>query len=65
MYQTQIIKFVIELLNHKLSKIRKIANNILDVVIDFDQDWAEEIKQRRYEIHNQIYRQIIQREGEL
>ena len=47
---------MIELLNHKLSKIRKVASSILDVVIDFDEDWAEEIKQRRYEIHNQIYR---------
>lgn len=50
--QTKVVEYVMELLQDKNPRIRKMADQVLSVVQEFDPQWKEEIKLRRYQLYN-------------
>ena len=51
---------MLELLQDKNPNIRKLVNAILDFVQNHDDMWRQEIKARRFQVHNQVYLQIME-----
>jgi len=54
------VSIVLELLSDKNPNIRGLVNAILDHVMIYDDMWKQEIKTRRFQVHNQIYLQIME-----
>jgi len=54
------VSIVLELLSDKNPNIRSLVNAILDHVMIYDDMWKQEIKTRRFQVHNQIYLQIME-----
>lgn len=53
--QTQIVNVILELLNDKNPNIRKLVNSTLDLVQLHDEMWKQEIKIKKFEMHNEVY----------
>lgn len=53
--QTQIVNVILELLNDKNPNIRKLVNSTLDLVQLHDEMWKQEIKTKKFEMHNEVY----------
>ena len=60
MHQTQIVSIVLELLSDKNPNIRVLINAILDYVQIHDENWKQEIKAKRFQVHNSMYLQVIE-----
>lgn len=60
LHQTQMVSIVLELLSDKNPNIRVLVNAILDFVQIHDEGWKQEIKTKRFQVHNQIYLQIME-----
>ena len=52
------VQIVLELLTDKNPNIKGLVNAILDYVQLHDQMWKNEIKMRRFQVHNQEYLDI-------
>ena len=50
---------VLELLSDKNSNIKSLVNAILDYVQLHDEMWKNEIKIRRFQMHNSVYLEIL------
>jgi hypothetical protein len=48
----QIVEYLLELLQDKNPRIRKMADSVLAVVQDFDSNWKQEILSKRFLLHN-------------
>lgn len=59
LHETQMVQIVLELLSDKNPNIKTLVNAILDYVQLHDQIWKNEIKMRRFHIHNSIYMEIM------
>jgi hypothetical protein len=59
LHQTQMVQIVLELLSDKNPNIKGLVNAILDYVQLHDQIWKNEIKMRRFQLHNNIYLEIM------
>ncbi len=59
LHQTQMVSIVLELLSDKNPNIRQLVTAILDFVQVHDEMWKQEIKTRRFQVHNQVYLQIM------
>jgi len=59
LHQTQMVSIVLELLSDKNPNIKGLVNAILDYVQIHDEMWKQEIKMRRFQVHNQIYLEIM------
>ena len=55
LHKTQMVQIVLELLTDKNPNIKGLVNAILDYVQIHDQIWRNEIKTRRFEVHNANY----------
>ena len=53
------VSIVLELLSDKNPNIKGLVNAILDYVQMHDEMWKQEIKMRRFQVHNQIYLEIM------
>ena len=51
---------MLELLNDKNPNIRQIVNSILEVVQLHDDMWKQQIKTRKFQVHNQVYLQLME-----
>ena len=60
LHQTQMVSIVLELLSDKNPNIRKLVNAILDYVQLHDEMWKQEIKTRRFQVHNQVYLKLME-----
>jgi len=49
------VSIVLELLSDKNPNIRVLVNAILDYVQIHDDTWKQEIKAKRFQVHNAIY----------
>ena len=58
--QTQMVSIVLELLSDKNPNIRVLVNAVLDFVQIHDGNWKEEIKAKRYQVHNQMYLEVME-----
>ena len=52
LHQTQMVSIVLELLSDKNPNIRVLVNAILDYVQIHDDNWKQEIKAKRFQVHN-------------
>jgi len=52
LHQTQMVSIVLELLSDKNPNIKGLVNAILDYVQMHDEMWKQEIKMRRFQVHN-------------
>ena len=59
LHQTQMVSIVLELLSDKNPNIRVLVNAILDYVQIHDENWKQEIKAKRFQVHNQMYLQVM------
>jgi hypothetical protein len=59
LHQTQMVSIVLELLSDKNPNIKGLVNAILDYVQLHDDMWKQEIKMRRFQVHNQVYLEIM------
>mmetsp|Transcript_33203 Transcript_33203/g.81593 ORF Transcript_33203/g.81593 Transcript_33203/m.81593 type:complete len:369 (+) Transcript_33203:254-1360(+) len=57
---TQVVFYLVDLLQDKNREVRKTADMALDVVMDTDEDWAVKIRRMKYENHNQDWLEIIE-----
>lgn len=53
------VQIVLELLSDKNPNIKGLVNAILDYVQLHDQIWKNEIKMRRFQVHNNVYLEIM------
>ena len=53
------VSIVLELLSDKNPNIKGLVNAILDYVQLHDDMWKQEIKMRRFQVHNQVYLEIM------
>lgn len=53
------VSIVLELLSDKNPNIKGLVNAILDYVQLHDEMWKQEIKMRRFQVHNQVYLEIM------
>lgn len=53
LHETKIANYLMELLQDQNPRIKKMADEILALVQEFDDEWKEEIKLKRFQIHNQ------------
>ena len=60
LHQTQMVSIVLELLSDKNPNIRVLVNAILDYVQIHDENWKQEIKAKRFQVHNQMYLQVME-----
>ena len=57
--QTQLVIYLLDLLLDKSSAIRKMSASCLDVVAEFDEHWASQIRQRKFQMHNKEWLEVI------
>mmetsp|Transcript_30666 Transcript_30666/g.30305 ORF Transcript_30666/g.30305 Transcript_30666/m.30305 type:complete len:609 (-) Transcript_30666:29-1855(-) len=62
--KTQAVNFLLELLQDKNPRIRKMADTVLSLVQEYDEDWREEIKLKRFQLHNQEWLSLIENVGD-
>lgn len=60
LHQTSMVSIVLELLSDKNPNIRVLVNAILDYVQIHDDTWKQEIKAKRFQVHNQHYLDIME-----
>lgn len=53
LHETKVVNYLLELLQDQNPRIKKLADEILGLVQEVDDDWKEDIKLKRFEIHNQ------------
>ena len=58
--QIQMVSIVLELLSDKNPNIKGLVNAILDYVQLHDDMWRNEIKSRRFQVHNSVYLEIME-----
>lgn len=61
---TQVVSYFVDLLYDKNVEIRKMADQTLDVVMEFDPEWARQIRLRKFQIYNAEWLQAIEREDQ-
>lgn len=57
---TQVIKYLMELLQDKNPRIRKMADSVMELAQEFDSQWLEEIRLRRFQLFNQDWIKTIE-----
>lgn len=62
--EMSVVNYVMELMHDKNPRIRKMADGVLSVVQEFDQEWREEIKYRRFRQFNQEWLELMENFGE-
>mmetsp|Transcript_37348 Transcript_37348/g.90199 ORF Transcript_37348/g.90199 Transcript_37348/m.90199 type:complete len:704 (-) Transcript_37348:31-2142(-) len=60
--QTQVVSYFVDLLYDKNAEIRKMADQTLDLVMEYDEEWATQIRLRKFQIYNAEWIQAIERE---
>eukprot|EP00162_Nutomonas_longa_P008229 comp18370_c0_seq1/m.32704 comp18370_c0_seq1/g.32704 ORF comp18370_c0_seq1/g.32704 comp18370_c0_seq1/m.32704 type:complete len:278 (-) comp18370_c0_seq1:67-900(-) len=50
--QTQIIYYLVDYLYCDRAEIKRIADQCLDIISEYDGDWAAKIRQKKFEMHN-------------
>mmetsp|Transcript_33441 Transcript_33441/g.72987 ORF Transcript_33441/g.72987 Transcript_33441/m.72987 type:complete len:453 (-) Transcript_33441:38-1396(-) len=57
---TQVVFYLVDLLQDKNREVRKTADQALDVIVDSDEDWAVKIRKMKFESHNQEWLAVIE-----
>ena len=62
--QTQVVSYFVDLLYDKNEAIRKMADQTLDLVMEFDPEWANQIRLRKFQIYNAEWLQAVEAAGD-
>mmetsp|Transcript_511 Transcript_511/g.1643 ORF Transcript_511/g.1643 Transcript_511/m.1643 type:complete len:748 (+) Transcript_511:91-2334(+) len=57
-----VLRELVEFMSHPNAEIKRICNAALDIVVEVDDGWAEEIRARRFEAHNAKWVEAMQGE---
>ena len=57
--QTQLVVYLLDLLLDKNEAVRRMADLCLDVVIEKDDTWASQIRQRKFQMHNKEWLEVV------
>jgi hypothetical protein len=60
---TQVVSYFVDLLYDKNAEIRKMADQTLDLVMEYDAEWAKQIRLRKFQIYNAQWLEAIERDG--
>mmetsp|Transcript_10146 Transcript_10146/g.17438 ORF Transcript_10146/g.17438 Transcript_10146/m.17438 type:complete len:799 (-) Transcript_10146:291-2687(-) len=59
---TQVVFYLVDLLQDKNREVRKTANLALDVIIDSDEEWAIKVRRMKFESFNQEWLAVIEQD---
>ena len=59
---TQVVFYLVDLLQDKNKEVRKTADMALDVIMDKDEDWAVKIRRMKFENHNQEWLELVEQD---
>lgn len=57
---TQAPAYLIDLMHDKNSEIRKVCDNTLDIIAEFDSEWAKKIQLEKFRWHNSQWLEMIE-----
>jgi len=57
--QTQIVIYLLDLLLDQNNAIRQLASSCLDAVAEADEQWAAQIRQRKFQMHNHQWLELV------
>nr|CAD7453723.1 unnamed protein product [Timema tahoe] len=58
--ETEAPAYLIDLMHDKNTHIRKVCNMCLDIIVDWDKDWAERIKLEKFRWHNSQWLEMVE-----
>ncbi|XP_072014617.1 kinesin-associated protein 3-like [Amphiura filiformis] len=58
--QTQAPAYLIDLMHDKNAEIRKVCDNTLDIISEFDEEWARKIKLEKFRWHNSQWLEMVE-----
>ncbi|GAB1600302.1 kinesin-associated protein 3-like isoform X1 [Argonauta hians] len=58
--QTQAPAYLIDLMNDKNVEIRKVCDNTLDIIAEFDEEWSKKIQQEKFRWHNSHWLEMVE-----
>ncbi|GAX77716.1 hypothetical protein CEUSTIGMA_g5159.t1 [Chlamydomonas eustigma] len=57
---TQVVFYLIDLLQDKNKEVQKVADQCLDIIMDTDEEWAVRIRNLKFEAFNQEWLEVVQ-----
>eukprot|EP01116_Phalansterium_solitarium_P019209 TRINITY_DN52_c3_g1_i1.p1 TRINITY_DN52_c3_g1~~TRINITY_DN52_c3_g1_i1.p1 ORF type:complete len:706 (+),score=285.03 TRINITY_DN52_c3_g1_i1:230-2347(+) len=60
--KTQIVQYLLHLMFDKNPEIRRTSSSVLDIVMEYDKEWAKQIMAKRFQTHNPEWSDIVQAE---
>lgn len=58
--QTQAPAYLIDLMNDKNTEIRKVCDNTLDIIAEYDEEWAKKIQLEKFRWHNSHWLEMVE-----
>ena len=58
--ETRAVNYLLDLLPDKNPRLRKMADSVLSVVQEYDEEWREEIKLKRFQLHNEEWLSLME-----
>ncbi|KAK3581891.1 hypothetical protein CHS0354_024204 [Potamilus streckersoni] len=58
--ETQAPAYLIDLMHDKNAEIRKVCDNTLDIIAEFDEDWAKKIQLEKFRWHNSQWLEMVE-----
>eukprot|EP00106_Octopus_bimaculoides_P012610 XP_014780052.1 PREDICTED: kinesin-associated protein 3-like [Octopus bimaculoides] len=58
--QTQAPAYLIDLMNDKNTEIRKVCDNTLDIIAEYDEEWSKKIQQEKFRWHNSHWLEMVE-----
>ncbi|XP_052790502.1 kinesin-associated protein 3-like [Mya arenaria] len=60
---TQAPAYLIDLMHDKNAEIRKVCDNTLDIISEFDEEWAKKIQLEKFRWHNSQWLEMVESRG--
>ncbi|XP_063283190.1 kinesin-associated protein 3 isoform X1 [Pelobates fuscus] len=58
--ETQAPAYLIDLMHDKNSEIRKVCDNTLDIIAEYDEEWARKIQSEKFRWHNSQWLEMVE-----
>ncbi|XP_039590430.1 kinesin-associated protein 3a [Polypterus senegalus] len=58
--ETQAPAYLIDLMHDKNSEIRKVCDNTLDIIAEYDEEWAKKIQSEKFRWHNSQWLEMVE-----
>lgn len=62
--QTTAVSYLIDLMHDKNVEIRKVCDSALDIIMEFAEDWAQQIRLQKFQFHNAQWLEAVVDGGE-